>query len=217
MLRYAITDGGFGNGTITPSQGYASLTQDARRQRQRQGLLEQVRQLAFQGIEFVQLREKNLPAGELAELARELLAAVTGTGMDLRVLINTRVDVAVAVAASGVHLGGTPGELTPAQVRALFAAKGLPPPVISKACHTLVEVRQARKAGADLILFSPVFGKWVAGVQRVPGAGLDSLTRACEIAEGIPVLALGGVTSENAEKCVQAGAAGVAGIHLFTV
>ena len=99
----------------------------------------------------------------------------------------------------------------------MFAQAGLDAPVISKACHTLVDVRAARKAGVDMILFSPVFGKWADGVEVAAGVGVPGLATACEGAEGIPVLALGGVTAVNAVECLRAGAAGVAGIRIFGV
>jgi thiamine-phosphate pyrophosphorylase len=77
------------------------------------------------------------------------------------------------------------------------------------------EVRRAAGNGVDLILFGPVFEKRVADVVVVEGLGLDALQEACAAAEGTPVLALGGVTWPRAELCIEAGAAGVAGIRLF--
>jgi thiamine-phosphate pyrophosphorylase len=78
------------------------------------------------------------------------------------------------------------------------------------------EVRRAREGGADLIVFGPVFEKRVEGEVVVAGVGLGLLAEACEVAGGVPVVALGGVTEENVARCIESGAAGVAGIRLFT-
>jgi len=167
---------------------------------------------AAEGVDFVQLREKDLGAGALAELARRLVAVM---GSRTKLLVNGRADVAVAVGAAGVHLTGHRDELTPAQVRWVFDLAGADAPVISVSCHTVVEVERARDAGVDLILFGPVFEKRVGGEVVVEGAGLEELRQACDAAAPVKVLALGGVTRENAPACVDAGAAGVAGIRLF--
>ena len=117
--------------------------------------------------------------------------------------------------AAGVHLTARPDELTPAEVRRRFALLGAPPPIVGVSCHTLEQVQRADAGGADLILFGPVFEKRVAGVVVVAGVGLDDLRAACAASAAAPVLALGGVTRGNAPLCLQAGAAGVAGIRLF--
>ncbi len=79
---------------------------------------------------------------------------------------------------------------------------------IGASCHTQAEVARAAQAGADFAVFGPVFEK-----ARARPTGLDALREVCQ--EKIPVLALGGVTLENAESCMQAGAAGIAAIRLF--
>jgi thiamine-phosphate pyrophosphorylase len=184
MVRYAITDG------LSPAPR----------------LLEHAQRWAAEGVDFMQLREKHLAAGELAALARALLHLFSGTRT--RLLVNTRADVAAAVGASGVHLTAHPGELTPEQVWSVFAVAGRPAPV--------AEVVQATAAGVDLVLFGPVFEKRVADEAVVAGVGLETLREACIAASGLPVLALGGITQENAARCMEAGAAGVAGIRLFS-
>lgn len=169
-----------------------------------------------EGVDFIQLRDKALPAGELTKLARAILADLAQIpGTKTRLLINGRADVAIAVAAAGVHLTAHPDELTPAQVRQVFALAGKPVPLISISCHTLAEVQRARTAGVDLILFGPIFEKRVSGEQVSPGLGLDALHAACMQAGEVSVLALGGVTHELIEACLHAGAKGVAGIRLF--
>jgi len=190
MIRYAITDRGY--------------------------LIANGRRWFKHGVDFVQLRDKTLDAGELTKLARAILKDIAEvSGAKTMLLINGRADVAVAVGAAGVHLTAHPDELTPKQVRRVFAIAARSAPVISVSCHTIEEVQRACAAGVDLILFGPVFEKRVAGEQIATGVGLEALQTACVAAGEIPVLALGGVTAENIEDCLRAGAKGVAGIRLF--
>lgn len=175
-------------------------------------LLDQITLWAAQGIDYIQLREKDLPAAALATLSRHILENLRHTPTKL--LINSRADVAIATAAHGVHLTSAPGQLTPAQVRQLYTDAHLPQPIISTSCHTLAEVERARQ-NADLILFAPVFHKTIAGRVITPGQGLEALHAACVAAAPTPVYALGGVTLQNAPACIEAGATGIAGISLF--
>jgi thiamine-phosphate pyrophosphorylase len=197
MLRYAIT-----SRALFPGDDH----------HQQAALVEQAARWASAGIGLIQLREKDLPAAWLANLARNLLKTLPAT---TKLLLNSRLDIAIATAAHGVHLTAAPGELTPAQVRHLYAAASLPPPVITVSCHTLAEVARARDSRVDGILFAPVFGKIIAGEMVTPGRGLDQLRAACTAAAPTPVYALGGVTVENAPSCLEAGALGIAGIRLF--
>ncbi len=241
MLRYAITD---------RIRFAAESGQQAEPDRQA-ALLAQAARLAANGIDFIQLREKDLSAAALASLARRLLATLRAgptrrsfNSPRPKLLINSRADVAVAICADGVHLTSSPNELTPAQVRALYAAASLPEPIVSLSCHTLAEVVRAASSAPEerptLILFGPVFEKVAAknvvaeqalnlngdAEDRAPeksrvakkistGPGLDLLRAACLAAAPIPVLALGGVTRANTDICLDAGAAGIAAIRLF--
>jgi thiamine-phosphate pyrophosphorylase len=164
-------------------------------------------------VNFLQLRAKHLDAGPLTALARKLIAAL---GPQTKLLINSRADVAIAAGAAGVHLTAASGELTPQQVRRIFALTGRPAPIISISCHTLEAAQRARDAAANLILFAPVFEKRIDGALAVNGIGLDALHRVCEAVAPLKVLALGGVTPDNAQQCIAAGAAGIAGIRLFS-
>lgn len=167
---------------------------------------------AAEGIDFVQLRDKTLEAGALAAKAREMMAAL---GETTKLLVNGRADIAAATGAAGVHLTAHPDELTPAQVRQVFAIAGRPKAVVSISCHTLAEVERARDAGADLVLFGPIFEKRIAGELITPGLGLEALRQAVGTAPNVPILALGGITTENTDDCLTAGAAGIAAIRLF--
>jgi thiamine-phosphate pyrophosphorylase len=206
MLRYAITD----RTQFGPDETV-----------RRAALVDSARRWATAGIDFIQLREKDLPAGDLVGLARDLSAAIRQTGSITKLLINSSADEAIAAGASGVHLASRAGQLTPAQVRVLFNSAS-PKPVtsfpitISVSCHTLEEVAFARARKADLILFGPVFDKVVQGRSVAPGTGLDQLRSACVRAGDTPVLALGGITAQNTAACLAAGAAGIAAIRLFS-
>lgn len=144
------------------------------------------------GVEMIQIREKDLAARQLFEFTLAVLE-VRGK-RSTRILVNTRADVALAAGADGVHLPAA----APRQV-----PEGL---LVGRSCHTLEEVRQS---GADFVTFGPVF--------ESPGkgrpTGLDGLAAACQL--GVPVYALGGVDWENAGACIAAGAFGIAGIRLF--
>ncbi len=184
----------------------------------------QVRQWTIDGVDIVQLREKGMETGELLWLAEAAMNVLRGTaceeaaertGRRTRLLVNGRADVAAAAGADGVHLTSRPGELAPAQVRQVFAAAGLSECTVSVSCHTIAEVVRAREGGADLLLFGPVFEKRVEEELVRLGLGIAALRAACRLAGGTPVLALGGITAENAPACLRAGAAGVAGIRLF--
>ena len=198
MLRYAITQ-------RTLFSGDDSL--------QRAALRRQAARWAADGIDFIQLREKDLPTSDLATLARDILEAIRDTPTKL--IINSRPDVALATEAHGVHLTAHPGQLTPNQIRHLYAKANLSEPLITLSCHTLAEIAQARSEHPSAILFAPVFEKSASGQQVLPGTGLDRLHEACQAAAPIPVYALGGITTENAPQCLAAGAVGVAGIRLF--
>ncbi|HEY3443845.1 MAG TPA: thiamine phosphate synthase [Paludibaculum sp.] len=155
------------------------------------------------GVELIQIREKDLSARALCELVSRAVALC----QQARVIVNTRVDVALACGAHGVHL--------PAHSPAPNEFRRIVPPgfVIGVSCHDLDELRAAESEGADYALFAPVFHPLSKIDPRKP-IGLDGLRAAC-MSVRLPVYALGGITVESAPDCVQAGAAGIAGITLF--
>jgi thiamine-phosphate pyrophosphorylase len=173
----------------------------------RRALLAKIVEAARAGVDYIQLREKDLSARALEALAQEAVIAVRENSSSARLLINSRTDVALAVEADGVHLRSE--DVEPGEARGLSpdAARLL----IGISCHTPSEVLRAETAGADFAVFAPVFEK-----RDIPGIqpkGCAELREAC--AAKIPVLALGGVTILNAGQCLSAGAAGVAAIRLF--
>jgi thiamine-phosphate pyrophosphorylase len=200
MLRYAITSRMLYRG-------------DGREKRA--ALLHEAARWASEGVDVIQLREKDLCAAEMAGLAREILKAIARTTSHTKLLINSRPDIAIATGAHGVHLTAASGELTPGEVRQIYATASLPVPIITVSCHSLEEARPASEDRADGILFGPVFEKIIPEHDVIAGQGLDQLRAACMAAKPVPVYALGGVTFGNAASCVAAGASGIAGIRLF--
>jgi thiamine-phosphate pyrophosphorylase len=182
-------------------------------------LLEQVSLWAESGVDYVQIREKDLPADALTALAVQIVGMVRAAGSHTRVLLNGATEIAAATGCDGVHLTSSIADDVIASARAALR-DALTDPVISVSCHTIPEVERARDRGATLALFAPVFEKRVGTEKRVdpeilPGQGLAALREACRVAAPMPVFALGGVTVSNAKDCVDAGAAGVAAIRLF--
>ncbi len=179
-------------------------------------LLDKISEAASAGIDRIQLREKDLSTRDLESLAREAASLILKTAMNRKVrtklLINSRADVALSAGADGVHLRSD--DISPKEVRTLWrkaacvAGVHKEDPLIGASCHTLEELQQAEENGADFAVFAPVFEK-----KGVAPAGLDRLREACHAK--IPVLALGGITLENAHSCLEAGAAGIAAIRLF--
>jgi thiamine-phosphate pyrophosphorylase len=200
MLRYAISSRALYPGNELQQQ--AALLREASR-------------WVAEGIDFIQLREKDLRAADIAALAREILQTIAAKASPTKLLINSRPDIALATGAHGVHLTAHPNELTIAQIRSLYGSATRPAPIITISCHSLDEVHRACVNQADAILFAPVFEKIIAGQTATPGQGIERLRAACLAASPIPVYALGGVTLENASACLDAGVAGIAGIRLF--
>lgn len=181
------------------------------RPEQERRLLEKIAECAAAGVNLIQLREKDLGARALEKLALKAMATLAGSRT--RLLINARTDVALACGAHGVHLPAN--DLAASDVRAIFARAGVSEPVIGVSTHSATEVASVEAHGADFAVFGPVFEKSGTASRE----GLEQLGRICHRAEAaqppMPVLALGGITADNAQLCVEAGAAGVAAIRLF--
>jgi len=187
-------------------------------------LLDKIAEAATQGVDYIQFREKDLSTRDLESLAREAMQiidekrklATDHWPLTTALLINSRTDVALAARADGVHLRSN--DISPQEVRKAWhescgagaPAREIQPrnPLIAVSCHSPEEVAQAAANQATLAVFAPVFGK-----KDAQPTGLEPLKQACQAK--IPVLALGGVTLENAQSCLQAGAAGIAAIRLF--
>ena len=187
----------------------------------RSRLLEKIAEAARAGVDYIQLREKDLTPRELESLAAEAVRAVRQqtTGhwpLTTALLINSRTDVALAVEADGVHLRSD--DVSPEEVREVFRGAGAPArqlsprnPLIAVSCHSPAELAMATASQATFAVFGPVFEKKDSPEARP--AGLVRLRESCQ--SNIPVLALGGITLTNARACLDAGAAGIAAIRLF--
>jgi len=179
-------------------------------------LLQTVEAVASAGVDWIQLREKDLCGRESLDLARAALHAIRTRVPRTRILINDRVDVALAAGAGGVHLSEN-GFSVP-EARRLCARLEQQSGnrldfLIGVSCHSLGAALGAARDGADYIYFSPIFhtpSKAFYG----PPQGVERLRQVCR-AVSIPVIAIGGITLENVASCYTAGAAGAAAIRLF--
>ena len=194
---------------LSPAVGYAArrvlLCYITDRLQLQGGLLARIEDALRAGVDLIQIREKDLSGRDLHALCSEALRLPNPHGT--KILVNARADVALAVGAHGTHLPSNAP--APSDFRGIAPAEFL----IGVSCHSLEDVRRAQAEGADYVVFGPVFetpSKQTYG----PSQGVERLRQACEAAD-LPVLALGGVTRDNAASCVQAGAAGIAGISLF--
>lgn len=187
----------------------------------RRALLDKIAEATHAGVDYIQLREKDLSTRELEQLANEAMGAVREERLAsgpwqpaTALLINSRTDVALAAVTDGVHLRSD--DISPRDVRRTVSRTGHRPLTtdhffVAVSCHSPSDVLRAASEGADFAVFAPVFEKKAApGTQA---QGLVTLREACQTK--LPVFALGGVTLENAQPCLEAGAAGVAGIRLF--
>jgi thiamine-phosphate pyrophosphorylase len=185
MLRYYITDRHSAGG-MSP-------------------LLACIERAIAEGVDQIQIREKDLAARELLLLTRRIVEL--GAGRRTRILVNSRTDIALAAGAHGVHLPAD--SISPRYLRAI-APPGF---LVGVSTHERCEILAAQEEGADFVVFGPVFSPG-SKISHLPETGPEGL-RAAVQGLTIPVFALGGITPENADLCIQAGAAGVAGISLF--
>lgn len=171
--------------------------------------LEKLEKAAKAGVDWIQIREKDLSGRELAKLSeRAIRLAESGSG----ILVNDRLDVALVTSAAGVHLGEH--SLPPDQAKKLMAQRGRRENfLVGASAHSLEGARQAEQAGADYIIFGPVHAT-PSKAGFGPPQGIEQLKDLCRHLK-IPVLAIGGITLKNAGDCIAAGAAGIAAIRLF--
>ncbi len=172
-------------------------------------LRDSIRRAAAAGADWIHIREKDLAARALVELARFAVAETRVTPS--RVLVNDRLDVALAAAAAGVHLGEK--SLPLEAVTEWRRSTGRLDFLIGVSCHSLESARAAEQGGANYIFFGPVFATPSKAAFGAP-QGIERLREVCASVE-IPVLAIGGVNLENARACITAGAGGIAAIRLF--
>lgn len=172
-------------------------------------LLQKVKAAAGAGVDWIQIREKHLSGRELSDLVQE---AIRVAPAPCRVVVNDRLDVACAVRAAGVHL--TEQSISVADAKRFARERALPASfLVGASTHSLDSARAAADSGADYIIFGPVFATPSKAGYGTP-QGIERLAAVCR-SVAIPVLAIGGITPENAGECAAAGAAGIAAIRLF--
>jgi thiamine-phosphate pyrophosphorylase len=192
-LIYLITSGETTTQTTPAAEDFSNI-------------LQLVRKAVAARIDLVQIREKKLSASVLYQLATEAAGITKGSATKL--LINDRSDIAAAAGADGVHL--TTSSLPTAVVRQSFGDEFL----IAVSTHSLAEASEARRNGADFVVFGPVFdtpGKEKYGEPQ----GLKQLETITSALAPFPVLALGGITIAHVSHCIRAGARGVAAIRML--
>lgn len=185
-------------------------------------LIALTRAWAERAIDYIQIREKDLAPNDLRKLTADIVSAVRKQSTHTRVLLNGPAEIGLDTGADGIHLPGNARQSVALQARECFERAGKDA-ILSYACHSVLDVLRVREesqrdphatAANTLILYAPVFEKVTPDGTR-PGLGLESLRAAVHAAKNIPIFALGGVTKENASACINAGAAGIAGIRLF--
>jgi thiamine-phosphate pyrophosphorylase len=189
-------------------------------------LLVKIRAAVVAGVDWVQIREKDLPtrglieltcaaigiAGDPASASAKQPARPLTSLTPVRILVNDRLDVALAAGAAGVHLGG--GSAPARDVVRWLRDRNAPADfVVGVSCHSLEQARAAENSGASYAFFGPVFDS-PAKRSFGPPHGISQLEEVCRSVK-IPVLAIGGVNFGNAEECLRAGACGIAAIRVF--
>jgi thiamine-phosphate pyrophosphorylase len=200
-ILYAITSGATSSRTTREDPEFGSIRPEFA------AILRLIETAVIRQIPLFQIREKRLPTRPLYDLVSQAVEITRGSATCL--LVNDRFDVARAAGADGVHL--TSASLPTRVVREVCGPEFL----IGVSTHSLDEARRARDEGADFVVFGPVFeteSKRAYG----PPQGLEKLQRVTSELRGFPVLAIGGVTLDNAESCFVAGASGFAGISWFS-
>ena len=195
--------------TVVNSLPSGSATPGKSEEYSENALVESIRNAAANGVDWIQIREKDLGSRALERLVRRAIDATLGSGA--KILVNDRLDVALAAGAAGVHLGEAS---LPVEVVAEWRrSAGRGEFHVGVSCHSVEAANAAERRAADYILFGPVFST-PSKAAFGPPQGIGRLREVCA-AVRIPVLAIGGVTIENATACVEAGAVGVAAIRLF--
>lgn len=168
-------------------------------------LLPRILEAVRAGVDMVQIREKDLPTRELVALVKGAVAGARET--KTRIVVNDRLDVALALGASGVHLGTA--SMPPEAARAGVGAEFL----VGVSCHSVDDALRAEAAGANYVLLGPIFAT-PSKLAYGPPLGLPILREAAARVK-LPIFALGGITIERANVCVESGASGIAGISIF--
>ena len=161
-------------------------------------LVERVAQAVEGGVDLVQLREKDLPGGQLLRLAESLLKAIGGSA---KLIVNERADVALAAGAQGVQLGE---EGLPVSAARMTLGSGA---LVGRSVHSLEAAVQAEAEGADFLVVGTMFASRSHPGEAPAGPGLmRRISGSCRL----PLIGIGGITPESAAEVIEAGASGVA-------
>lgn len=192
-IIYLITSGTTTTSTTSESDDFSQL-------------LKLVEAAVAAEIPLLQIREKKLSARLLYELTTRAAALVHGSST--RLLVNDRADIASAAGADGVHLTG--GSLSAGVIRQTFGSQL----IVGVSTHAVVEAQQAQEGGADFVVFGPVFETESKRMFGEP-QGLNKLAEVASNVPELPVIAVGGISIDNVDRCIQAGADGIAAIRLL--
>jgi thiamine-phosphate pyrophosphorylase len=181
-----------------------------------QRLLRKMKEVAAAGVDWIQIREKDLAGKDCACLTREALQTTARPSpkksIPTRFFVNDRLDVALSERTGGVHLGESSLPVAEARRLTNIRARGADF-LIGVSCHSREAAISAESGGADYIFFGPVFATPSKAAYGQP-QGLTRLAEVCR-ASSLPVLAIGGINLENARSCLSAGAWGIAAVRLF--
>jgi thiamine-phosphate pyrophosphorylase len=192
--------------TARPIVCYVTDRKALREEKTPSALLDKIRAAAA-GVDWVQIREKDLPARELLALVWDAVALAS-----IRVIVNDRLDVALAAGAAGVHLGHAS---VPAREVVRWCRAGNAPAdfLVGVSCHSLEGAQEAESAGASYTYFGPIYET----PSKTPFGKPHGVEELAQVAKAvrIPVIAIGGVNESNAAECIRAGAAGIAAIRMI--
>jgi thiamine-phosphate pyrophosphorylase len=185
----------------------------------RAALLQRIAAASAAGVDWIQIREKDLSARDYSSLVREALIEAKipapATNQVARILVNDRLDIALTEQAAGIHLGEN--SLPVSSVRAWLRSRPPSPAkekfLVGASCHSKESAVSAAHDGANYIFFGPIFATPSKAAYGAP-QGLQRLAEVCS-SVSIPVLAIGGITADTAPACLAVGAAGIAAIRLF--
>ena len=179
-------------------------------------LLDTIRAGVAAGVDWVQIREKDLSTRELFGLVREVVLASgrpdSTHSHSIKVIVNDRLDVALAAGAAGVHLGQASA---PAREAVRWCRAGNAPAdfLVGVSCHSLEGAQEAENAGASYTYFGPIYET----PSKIPFGKPHGVEELAQVATAvrIPVIAIGGINESNAADCIRAGAAGIAAIRMI--
>jgi len=167
-------------------------------------LVKQITALSAAGVKAIQLREKNIPAGDLRLIAKSFINKIGKS--DTKLIVNERLDIAILAGANGIHSASN-------GIENMYIRKFAPGVLSGRSVHSVKEAAIAEKEGYHYLLFGPIY-RTPTKVKYGKPQGLKKLGEVCSSVK-IPVFAVGGINPHRIKKCLAAGAYGVAAIREF--